>query len=359
MKIAFYISNHGFGHIMRNLPVMACLLKETEHSIMVVTAAKQMQLAEKYLMKESGLTEQDLNHRVTKIEQDTDLGLIVKSGTLQIDKIATREAVGTYTANFPIRIKEAVDLFKANRIDRVVCDIVPWALTAAKLAEIPSYLMASFTWIEQYEDFMPESDIVPYQKCFADADQVLFYDLVNEPTRKRFPNGIDVGLCARPFHSDKVCEIKEKYGEKPIVFLSVGGSNSGIAGDIDVSKLPYQFITTGGLGLKGKNVEFLPVEIENTQDYIAASDYCISKAGWSTLAEMMLAGKSMALLGRPDVPEDCMNISKLVDRGEAVEIQVKELEDMENVIAKIREIEFSEEKYHNNISGIMNIIIKK
>lgn len=356
MNIAFYISNHGFGHIMRNLPVIAYLLTHAQDGVVLVTAEKQMELAIEYLEKETKLSEAELKARLITRVQEVDMGLIVKPGTLVIDEEATKMAVNAFTAIFPELIKGAKKLFQEYQIDHVVCDIAPWALTAAKDAGIDSVLMASFTWIEQYEDFLPESSIEPFRKCFADAQRVLFYELVNEPTRKRFPQGIDVGFCARPSHEDAVKEIKEKYGSRPIIFLSIGGSNSGIEGEIDVSGLPYNFISTEGLNLIGDNVHFLPVHVENTQDYVVASDYCISKAGWSTISEIMLAGNPVALLERPDVPEDRMNIEELVKRGVAISIGVEELDELEMVFNKMKTIAWRNKAYANNVFKISNLI---
>lgn len=41
----------------------------------------------------------------------------------------------------------------------VVCDIVPWAIGAAKEAGIKSCLISNFTWIEIYQEYLPE-DII-------------------------------------------------------------------------------------------------------------------------------------------------------------------------------------------------------
>ena len=357
MNIAFYVSNHGFGHIMRNIPVIAYLLEHTDNKVVLVTAHKHTALAKQYLERDTSLTEEELAGRFVSIEQDVDLGLIVKPGTLIVDEEALQAEVSEYVGKFPQLIAVAKNLFRDYSIDRVVVDIVPWALTAAKESGLLSYLMASFTWIEQYVEFLPEELIAPFRRCFADVDSVLLYDLVNEPTRNRYPYGTEVGFVARPFHEDKVREIKGQFGGRPIVFLSLGGSNSGLDFDIDVNLLPYTFISTEGMRLKGENVHFLPVNINNTQDYVAASDFCISKAGWSTISEMMLAGKPMALLERPDVSEDRMSIEKLLSRNAAIQITVDDLKSMGNVLQVMKDTEWCCKKYKNGCVNIVKNII--
>lgn len=358
MNIAFYISNHGFGHIMRNLPVIAHLLKHTENRVILVTAHKQMEIAGQYLEQEGALSGHEGFSEFIRVEQDVDVGLIVRAGTLSVDTNATVAQLEKYAGRFPELIAGAKELFKAYSVDRVVIDIVPWALTAAKEAGVPSYLMASFTWLEQYEEFVPETLLAPFRRCFADVDKVLLYELANEPTRKRYPFGTEIGFVARLFHENKVKEIKEKYGNKPIVFLSIGGSNSGLDFTIDVSDLPYNFISTEGFQLKGENVFFLPVTIDNTQDYVAASDFCISKAGWSTISEIMLAGKPMALLERTDVPEDRMNIAELVRRKAAVSVTVEELRDIGGILKKMQEAAWDMKEYVNGCVTAAKAIVE-
>ena len=45
--IAFFVSDHGFGHMMRTLPVMAELLKKEDTRIMMVCGAKQNERAKR------------------------------------------------------------------------------------------------------------------------------------------------------------------------------------------------------------------------------------------------------------------------------------------------------------------------
>ena len=332
MKIAFYISNHGFGHIMRNLPVME-ELQQRGHEVTVVTGERQAVVVE--------------NQNIAKIICDTDAGLVVKAGTLIVDCEATVD-----------RVREHVSLWDempAVDADCYVVDIVPWALSAAKKKGIPCFLMSSFSWIEQYRGFVPEELLNRYIDSFHDADHVLYYELVNKPCRDLLGTGVDVGFVARHF-TDAVEQIRQGH-KRPIVYLSLGASNDGLKDEIDVSALPYDFITTSAIKLRGDNVEVLPVDIPNTQDYAKAADYCIAKAGWSTVSEMMIAGAKCAFLQRPDVPEDTMIIEELERRGAAVSVSTDELLDIEKVIDKIKTIK-NAVPYKNNYRYVADLIEK-
>ena len=231
--------------------------------------------------------------------------------------------------------------------DVFVVDIVPWALIAAKRYGIPSFLMANFTWIDQYEAFLPAGLLRYYEEAYSMRDRVLYYDLVNGPTRKRLGKGIDIGFVARPFNEDEVNQIKNRHKRKT-VFLSLGASNTGLDLPIDVSGLDYDFIATKALRILGDNVEYLDPSVQNTQDYIKASDFCISKAGWSTVSEIMLAGVPFGVLNRANVSEDMMTIKQLQERRAAIAIDESELTDIGTLLQRMEVYAWSRVKYRNN-----------
>lgn len=365
MTYIFYISNHGFGHIMREIPVMARLL-ECGMQVICICGAKQLNAARSYMADRHIIDDNEEcggsgKGRFVCLEGDTDYGTPVIPGTLKIDARALERGVRTYVESFESRIEEAVGLIKRYDAAAVICDIVPWALTAAKRAGVPSFFMASFTWIEVFEEYLDEKLLAPYRKCFEDADRVLLYAMANEPTRKRFPDGIQVGLAARPFDCERVDNIRRKLscGGQKLVFMSVGGSNSGIDTKIDVNGLPYRFVATGGIHFTegSDNVYELPEGVPDTNNYIAACDYCITKPGWSTIAEVLLAGTPAALIGRPDIAEDRMNIAMMCNLGAAVSIDITELDDMSKVMNKISAMDYHRADFVNDYEHITGIIM--
>ena len=368
MTYIFYISNHGFGHIMREIPVMAQLLK-CGMQVICICGAKQLNAAVSYMKDRHIIVDKEDNEggacadngRFICIEADTDFGTPVLPGTLRIDAHALKCGVTDYEASFERRIGEALELFKMYDTAAVVCDIVPWALEAARRAGIQSFLMASFTWLEVFEEYLDEKLLVPYRECFASADTVLLYAMANEPTRKRFPSGIQVGLSARPFDAERVDNIRKSLsaGGQKLVFMSVGGSNSGLDERIDVSGLPYIFVATEGIHFteNSDNVYILAQGVPDTNNYITACDYCITKPGWSTIAEVLLAGTPAALIGRPDIAEDRMNIAMMQDIGAAVSIDVNELKDMGKVMDKISAMDYHRAGFVNDYEHIASIIM--
>ena len=89
----------------------------------------------------------------------------------------------------------------------------------------------------------------------------------------------------------------------------------------DGSNEPYHFIVTEGIQLVGENVTYLPKETPNTQDYILASEFVITKAGFGTLAEALLAKKKIAVIERNRIAEDRATVEWLVSRHLAWPVQ--------------------------------------
>ena len=337
MKFAYFITDHGFGHLMRELPVMRELIRRG-HKVTVVTGLQQAEVTDEYL-----------DHKAEIIVENTDAGLVVIPGSLIIDIDATVAKIREHINKWESLIKKSVDA------DAYVIDICPWAVMAAKRKGIRSFLMTNFTWVEQYEPFVPAELVDRYRDAYRQADKVIFFDLANEASRKFLGEGFEVGFSARPFDPVKVREIRDAH-DKPVVVITCGASNSGFDFDIDVSRLPYSFIVTRALKLIGDNVEYLDPKTNNTQDYVAAADYCIAKAGWSTVSEFVTAGVRTALLERDDTPEDTMTINQLKDRKLAISIKVDELKDIGKVIEKMDSFEWSDKIYENEYSKIAGLI---
>lgn len=309
MNTAFFVSNHGFGHLMRELPVMAELL-DRGNRVVLVTGEGLLRVAGRYLAGHG-------NGDFIGIADEVDVGLLMVPGTLRVDWTATAARLRGFIADWPEKIESAKRLLADCGIGAALVDIVPWAIPAAKEAGVPVCLCSNFTWLEEYEGHLADELVAPFRDCYAQADRVLLQALASERMRRRYPDGCDVGFFCRPFDEAKVRGIRELHAQ-PVVYVSVGGGNSGLQERVDVGGLPYDFIVTAGLDFTGPNVTRLPTDTGNTNDYVAAADYCISKAGWASIAEEMIAGKRTALLLRPDAPEDMDNIRGLERLGRAV-----------------------------------------
>lgn len=338
-KIAFYISNHGFGHASRNISIIRTLLKLDEQAeIYIKTARPQLQFMKQHIGDAD---------RLFYIEQPTDVGLVLQEGTLLIDQPALEEEITKFVDSWEELADRECEFFQEKGIGLVISDICPWALLAADEARVKSILITNFTWVEIYQEYLSEELWDAYLRCYELASKVLIYD-VHQPELPSYnPEYEMVSLVCRPFCEEEVEKIRTQYG-KPIVMISVGMSAQ-LKEEIKVGHLPYHFIVTPGLKVEGENVTYLPPDTKNMQNYVAASTYVISKAGWSTVAEILLSNTKAALLGRDTVAEDRSTIRILKEREQCIEIQTDDLLDMDKILERLAHFQYSlEHEYHND-----------
>lgn len=329
-KLCFYLSDHGFGHMARTIPIIKQTLKlSADAELVVVCQRKHLEFARGNLLTE------ELS-RIEFREDHTDVGLILKDGTLEPDVPRLENACRGFLNRLPEKAREEARWLREYNICAVYCDMPIWAISAAQMAGVPLLYSGNFTWAEIYREFLPEDIWMAYAEEYKKIRHGLYYALHNKEMMEFVSGGSETSLSVRPFDADKVADMRKTMGA-PMVFVALGMSAQ-FNGNIDVSGLPYRFCTTGGIHLEGPNVVTLPREIMDTHNYIMAADYVITKAGWGTVAEALLARKPMALFERDCVLEDRWTIGQLEEKGLAVKINVSDLHDLQAVIEKLEAI---------------------
>lgn len=316
--IAFFISDHGFGHDSRNIPIIRYILEATKDIRIIIKTGKNQGQFIRDLVG-------DFNGRVTYFFEAMDMGLVLKENSLDIDSEKLEEKVQDYISSFKEKVSKENEFLHYNNVNLIVSDIVPWVFKSAKELNITSILISNFTWAGIYKEFLSKEICDKYIECYKLADKALFYELYMEEMKNYIENYEEVSLCSREFDLEKADKIKKNF-KRPIVYISVGRSVD-LQKEIDVSNLEYDFIVTDGVKLKGHNVYYLPKETPNTQDYLMASDFVITKAGWGTVSEALLAKKKIALLTRDNVAEDRNTICTLKDKQLVIEVDFS-LEDI-------------------------------
>lgn len=348
--IAFYISDHGFGHASRNIPIIRYILESYKNiKIIVKTGIKQSKFINDSLS--------ECKEKLDIYSDQMDIGLILKRNSLDIDKEKLCSEVNMYINTWEKRALDESEFLKNNNVDLVVSDIVPWVFKASKHSKIPSILISNFTWVDIYKEYFDECILNQYINAYKLCDKVLIYYLYVENMKSYLNNYKEIGLCCRAFNEESVNKIKEEHSRK-IVFVSVGCSVS-LNEALDVSELGYDFIVTEGINFIGKNVTYLPKEIENTQDYIKASDYIITKAGWTTISEILCAGKKCAVLSRDSVAEDRNTIDRLIHMNMAIEVDYEDDFNIKEIISDLEELNSknNQHKFSNDYKNISRKIL--
>ena len=327
-NIAFYISDHGFGHASRNIPIIRYILEaKNDVKIYIITGIKQGEF-----IKESLCNIDNYNNLRFRLI-NTDLGLILRYSSLDVDKEKLNEEVIKYINSWDYRIELEKEFLIDKKIELIVSDIVPWIFKCSEELNIRSILISNFTWVDIYIEYLEEEICNQFRKCYKLASKVFFYSFYMDSMKEYINEYEKVGFVCREFDLNKVNMIKDRY-EKPLIFVSVGRSVELIS-EIDVSNFKYNFIITEGIRLIGDNVTYLPKETNNTQDYIKASDYVITKAGWGTIAECLIGNKKIAALSRDNVAEDRWTIEQLIKNKLAIKVSY----DCINIEDIIRDLE--------------------
>lgn len=326
MNYVFYITNHGFGHASRNVPIIMNILNEDSNVHVFVKSDKIRCDFMKRNLKE-------YVSRITYITDCQEIGLILEKGKMCPDLLKMKQDIEKDFLHWNGYINREIEFLRENKVAVVIADIIPWALKAAKICGVPSILIGNFNWSEMYKSYYGEEIWKPYSDCYEMADQAIWYEIHAEELHQYCHNYECVSLVSRAVNQAAVKKIKSNFSQD-IVFVSLGGSAE-IERPICVENLPYDFLVTRGIKLVGKNVYELPRDMINTPDYIAASKYVIAKGGWSTIAEILLQRKKCALLFRGENTEDNTTKAILERRQQCIAINEEQLNSMENILENL------------------------
>lgn len=350
-RIVFYITGHGYGHASRNVAIIKQLLKSEEDvEIWVKSDGERISFLRRNLS--------DVGMNIQYASDYYDIGFPLDPHTYEVDTDKLYEQAKYEVKRWKEYIKKESDFLKEKKIEVIVSDVIPWVFYAADFLHIPSILLCNFTWYEMYKDYLPAELSEYYFKAYNLADKILLYDLGNKEILNIYNNVDRLSLISRAVNVENAEKISKKY-KHPIFFVSVGQSIV-MEQKYDVSQVPGTFIKTQGVGITGKNVVELPPDMIDTQDYIRASDYVISKTGWSSLAEIFLNRKRAAIVARGDNPEDNAVIQEIRDRECAAVIHFDDLKHMDLIIDKMKalkleKLEWFKDDTERAVSYIMNI----
>ena len=347
-NLCFYLSDHGFGHISRNLPIIAEAARRTDGLLYLVCGARHLDFAK------ANLQEMLSPHQLARIRyraEHTDVGLILQPGTLLVDVPALTKACQEYLDCLPERAAQEAKWLRQHQIGAALCDMPLWSISACEQAGVPLLYLGNFTWTELYREFLPASIWKAYAVQYAKIRHGMLYALHNPEMLEFLPNAelTETSLVARPFHPEQIEAIRSRHS-CPIVFVALGMSAQ-FTQPISVEGINAHFYTTEGVPLTGGNVTTGPYTTLNTQDYVAAADYVITKAGWGTVAECLLSQKPMALFARDSVLEDRTTISLLEQQGLALKITYNQLDDMPQLLGRLSRIQYPAQPVYTNAAA--------
>lgn len=333
--IVFYVSSHGFGHLTRSLAVIEHILLNTLYNIYLCSNTKQIEFAKIYL--------ENFDNRVKYSVKQTDIGLINKENSLDVDKIQTEQGVKKLLLHYTEMVRDEINNLGNYSVKLIISDITALAYLVGEQLSEKVIGIGNFLWGDQYLSVGLSSDVIKeLNKIYNKGTYFIKYDLSLKfngvPSNRVFESDY---LLSRPIEQSRVEEVKKRcyelYKEKTnscnkaeILYLSLGKSAK--LPPIIISNFEGVVVYTEGVNIDTNHsihekIAFieLPNEIKDSQSYIAASDMVVVKAGWSTTAESLVAHTRLALIERPGVDDDMNTIHTLKDRRLAISITNREL----------------------------------
>ncbi|PKN86079.1 MAG: hypothetical protein CVU46_08930 [Chloroflexi bacterium HGW-Chloroflexi-8] len=282
--IAFFITEHGFGHASRASAIINRLFAYPEIKISI------------FSMVPKWFFEKSLSCDFQFFSVQTDVGLIQTNPfTEDLEK-----TLGSLERFFPISdnlLDSIGDVLKALKVDFIVSDISPLGIEAAGRTQIKSLLIENFTWDWIYEPYLSKyPEFLKYIEYFKAVYLKADFHFQTNPLCFR-----DFSLpLIDPIFRDKRIpkhEIKNSLGIpdfSKMILITMGGIPfTANLSKLNTQKNDFTFVIPGmnvTSITRKKNVILLPHDHEFFHpDLVHASELVIGKVGYSTIAEVYSA----------------------------------------------------------------------
>jgi hypothetical protein len=296
--IAYYITPHGFGHAVRSLEVIRCLLTlDPLLDVVIVSDLPEF------------LIEQNVGRPLRQRRKRLDVGLIQKD-SVRFDLDATFHAVSSLHARQEELVSDEIRFLQAHAIGAIVADVPFLAFLVSHQQGITGIGLGNFTWDWIYHWYARnDSRWVPLVKwireCYGRCD--LFLQLPMHGDCSVCPYILDVPLVARKArrNSDETRRILGCGKGKKSYLVSFTALDLDEEAQQRLEAMEdTMFFYKRPLRLVAGNARSLD---EFTQlsyaDVIAAMDGVITKPGYGIVSDCLANGTSMVYTDRGNFPE--------------------------------------------------------
>lgn len=306
--IVFYISGHGFGHASRAIEVINAVQRHQPDAALIVRSAVP-----------AWLFDTAAQQRLDIQPLETDSGIAQRDSLTHDEADTARRAVRFYE-NFDERVAAEATWLHAHGARVVVADVPPLACAAAARAQIPSIVVANFTWDWIYRSF-PDFDqrapgvLATIEGAYATASHAL--RLPMHGGFGSFGNVIrDIPFIARrgTRRAGTVRAALGLDGARPIVLASFGGHGlrlpyeaASASGRLTVLLTEFEAESNPGVGslphvrcLSGRELSSHQLRHE---DLVVAADVVLSKPGYGIVSECIASNTALLYTSRGAFPE--------------------------------------------------------
>lgn len=293
MKIYFYISGHGFGHISRSGNIIKRLLAA--------------EFIDEIHLISTRIPFLDFTHPKLKTRNlKLDVGVSQKN-SLSIDIQTTKEELQDFEKNKNRLLKEETEYCKKNNISLILTDSSSFPITIALETGIQSIFLGNFTWDFIYKNYAKDdsyfgnlSEQLQVEYGFATEALILPFSC----PMPAFLDSTNIGLVGRkPTLSKDLARQKFEFkDDTTYILLSFGAY--GLEGTQLQTKNLNPSIQLVAYGVPGIQTEGILVpEVSHYPDLVAAADYVCTKPGYGILAECYYAKTPILYTDRGDFSE--------------------------------------------------------
>lgn len=305
MRVAWLISNHGWGHLSRSLVVLEALVARG-HAVAAVVAPEMATAVAATLPT------------ATVITGRLDRGYVFGAGGRGVDRQASRPLFAEALAGPEPALTEAV---RAWAPDVVAADATPWASTLAEALGAPSVLVSNFSWDDQFDAiYAPSPEVDRLHEVVART--TLGLELPLGPGLPRVADRLRIPLVSRmprgPVRLDGL-------GEGEVYVAWAFGRTAPGAQPLEALRAIAAYCRAHGLRLAidaavaahadlGAEAVLVP-DGAYWPDVLASARLVVTKAGYSSIAESLRGNGYVLGAGITGLPEERAMLTEVEAAG--------------------------------------------
>jgi hypothetical protein len=345
LKIFYFVSGHGFGHISRSFEIIKEFLR---NDIQIFLFTNRIDFLKNF------------NHsNLVLISTITDIGMIQNS-SIDMDIMATKFAIIDFESNRNNLTEFLVSKIELHKPDFIISDSSSFPFYLAKSHKIPSSFIGNFTWDFIYQNY---SKIDPFFEEYS-YKLKLEYGLCDRGFELPFscpitsvPNIKKIGLVGRmPTQTKESARRLLNFNDNyQYLLLSFG------AYGLDSSKFNFEnldestYLVVSGLkNFNGKNV--IHLNDIYYPDLLIACDAVLTKPGYGILSEAYNTNCPIIYTDRGDFIEYKYLLDAMNEYHNSVFITQEELFEL-NLSDKLKFIKKNSHKKKKKLeSGVQEIV---
>ncbi|MDD3236398.1 MAG: hypothetical protein PHH43_08755 [Candidatus Cloacimonetes bacterium] len=320
LKLALYVSNHGFGHATR-----------------ISALAEQMNGFGVYchvISEKPAFLFANLNPNLSKLHNRTVDSGVRHGDNLTVDYDATKKAIINILGKRDKIIAEELEFIRNAGINLILADIPYLVSQIALLADIPAFAISNFDWNFIYKGlFENDVELKPILNTIWSLYQSLSYSFRLPFSAKEsvaaLPNIEQCGVLARK--KTKYADIRKNYdleSDTKLLLVMFGGEGNLELNLESLCKAFKGVVISTFTNVSAANHCQVKIS-DDFLDLIYSADIVLCKLGYSTLAETVQFNKYILYYSRSNYPEELGLLEGLRDYPNCMH-----LENLDNSISK-------------------------